>query len=114
MLIPKILYHLLICVNICQYAKNQLIPSVYSGDTVNFTVQRPDWPHSFLTMPNKKIFDEFLNFGNLYQHAKNYAVLSICSGEIVDLKILESDWLRPSQEQDFSQIWDLSRTQQIL
>ena len=50
---------------------------------------------------------------NLHQRDKNEAVSSICSGEILDLKILQSDWLRAfwpiSQEQDFSQIWDLCR-----
>ena len=50
---------------------------------------------------------------NLYQHVKNEAVSSMCSGEIADLKILQSDMLREfwpiSQEQHFSQIWDLSR-----
>ena len=67
--------------------KNQLIPLVYSGDTVNFRVQRPDWS---------------------YQHTKNEAVSSIYSREIVHLDILQSDWLRAfwpiSQKQDFSQI----------
>ena len=94
--------------NLFQHAKNQLIPSAHSGDTANFGVQRPDWPHSYMTIPNQKIFHQLLIFVNLYQHAKNYALSSICSGEMVDLKILESDWLRPfwliSQEQDFSQI----------
>ena len=75
---------------------------------VIFRVQRPDWPHQFLTMPNQKNFDQLLIFVNLCQHAKNEAVSSTCSGEIVDLKILQSDWLRTflpiPQEQDFSQI----------
>ena len=41
-LTPKIFYHLLLCVNLCQHAKNQLIPSVHSWDTVNFRVHRSD------------------------------------------------------------------------
>ena len=45
----------------------------------------------------------------LYQHAKNQAT-SRC---IFDLKIQQSDWPKAfwsiSQEQDFSQIWDLYR-----
>ena len=94
--------------NLYQHAKNQLIPSVHSSDTVNFRVQRPDGSNPFLTMPNQKIFNQLLIFANLYQHAKNEAVSSICSGEILDLKILQSGWLRAfwpiSQEQDFSQI----------
>ena len=48
---------------------------------------------------------------NFYLLAKNDAVLSICFGEKVHLKILQSDWLTAfwplSQEQDFSQIYDL-------
>ena len=89
-----------------QHAKNLLIPSVHSSDTINFRFQRPDWPHPFLNMPNQKIFNQLLIFMNLYQHAKNEAVSPPCSGEIVDLKILESHWLRAfwpiSQKQVFS------------
>ena len=88
--------------------KNRLIPSVHFGDTINYRVQRPDWPDPFLTILNQKFFDQLLIFMNLYKHAKNYAVSSICFREMVDLKILESDWLIPflpiSQEQDFSNI----------
>ena len=54
---PKIFNHLLICMNLYQHAKNQLIPKVHSWDTINFRVQRPNWPHLFLTMPNQKIFN---------------------------------------------------------
>ena len=78
---------LLIFVSLYQRAKNQLIPSVHSSDTVNIRVQKPDWPHPFLThvqpMSNHKIFDQFLIFVNLLQHAKNEDVSSICSGEIL-------------------------------
>ena len=70
-----------------------LIPSVHSSDTINFRVQRPDWPHPFLNLPNQKNFNQLLIFMNLHQHAKNEAVSLLCSGEIVDLKILESHWL---------------------
>ena len=107
MLTPKIFNHLLICMNLCQHAKTQLIPSVHSWDTVIFRVERPDWPDPLLAMPNQKIFNQLLIFVNLYQHEKNYALSSICVREMVDLKILECNWLRPfwpiSQE-DFSQI----------
>ena len=106
MLTPKICNHILICANLCQPAKNLLIPPFHSWDTVNFRVHRPDWSHPFLTMPNQKYFDHL--FVNLYQHAKNETVLWIYSGEIVDLKILQSGCLRAfwpiSREHDFSQI----------
>ena len=50
---------------------------------------------------------------NLHQYAKNQAFSSFCSRDIVNLKILQSDWSRAfwpiSQEQDFSQVWDLSK-----
>ena len=63
-------------------------------------------------MPYQNIFEQlFLIFVNLYKNAKNEAVSSICSGNIIDIKILQSDWLRAlwplSQEQDFSQMYDL-------
>ena len=58
--------------NLYQHAKNQLIPSAHSWDTVNFKVQRPDWSHPFLSMPNQKIFHQLLIFVNLYQEAKNH------------------------------------------
>ena len=87
------------------------IPSVHSSDTVNFRVPRPDWPHSFLTMPHQKLFNQLLIFVNLYQHAKNEAVSYICSEEMLHLKISQSEWLQAfwpiSQEQHFSQIEDL-------
>ena len=80
-------------------------------EIVNFRVQRPDWPHSFLTMPHQKIFNQI--FVNLHQPDKNEAVSSICYGEMLALKILQSEWLRPfqhiSQEQHFPQIDDLYR-----
>ena len=109
----KSLNQLLAFLNLYQKAKNQFISSVYSWETDNFRVPRPDWPHPFLTMFNPNIFDKYLIFVNLCQYPKNEAVSSICSGEIIDLKILQSDWLRVfwpiSQDQDLSQIWDLGR-----
>ena len=60
--------------NLYQHAKNQLIPSVHSSDTVNFIVQRPDWQHPFWTMRNQKIFNQLLIFENSHQHIKNEAV----------------------------------------
>ena len=74
--------------------QKKLIPFVHSSDTVNFGVQRPDWPHPFLTIPNQKIFNQLFFFVNLNQYAKNEAVPSICSGQTVDLKILQSHWVR--------------------
>ena len=54
-----------------------------------------------------------LTYLNLHQHAKNQAISLICSGDMVGWKILQFDWLRTlhptSQEQKFSQIWDLCR-----
>ena len=106
MLTPKYFYHILICMDLYQHAK-QLIPSVHSWDKINFRVPRPSWPHLFLTVPNQKILNQLLIFVNLYQHAKKWDYFIICSGEIVDLKILQSDLLRAfwpiSLEQDFSQ-----------
>ena len=102
--IPKTFNYLLICMNLYQTAKNQLIPSTQSWDTVKFRVQYQIGHAHILTMPNYKIF-EHLIFVNLYQYAKNETVLSICSEEIIDLKILQSDWLRAfwpvSEGQDF-------------
>ena len=57
--------------NLYQHAKNQLIPSVYFWDTVSLKFPWPDWPHSFLTMPTQKCFDQVLIFFNLYQNANN-------------------------------------------
>ena len=37
---------------------------------MNFTVQRPYWSHSFLTMPNQKIFNQLLIFVNLHEDEK--------------------------------------------
>ena len=101
------------CMNLCQ-----LIPSVHSSDTVNFGVQRQDWPNPFLTMPNQKNFNQLLILMNLYQHSKNEAASSICSEEIVDLEVLQSDWLKAfwpiSQEQDFFRYRICAGTQQII
>ena len=60
---------LLIFVNLYQHAKNQLIPTVHSSDTVNSKVPSHYWPNQFLTMPIPKTFK--LIFLKLYQHAKN-------------------------------------------
>ena len=90
---PKRFSIISICMNLYQHPKNQLIPSVHFLNTVNFIVQRPDWPHPFLTMPTQKVS---IIFVNLYRHVKNEAVLSDISGEIVDLKIQQSDWLTES------------------
>ena len=113
----EIFKHLLICMNLYQNTKNQLIPSLHSSDIVNFRAQRPNWPHSFLTIPNQKNFYQLFFFWICINMQKNEAVSSICSGEIVDLKILQSDWLRAfwpiSQKQDFSQYRICAGTQQI-
>ena len=64
-------------------------------------------------MPTQKCFDQLLVYVNLHQHAKNTAISLISSGDMVDKKILQSDWLTTfwpiSQEQKFSQVWDLCR-----
>ena len=64
-------------------------------------------------MPTQNIFDQLLAYVNLYQHAQNQAISLICSGDMIDTKILQFDWLRTfrpiSQEQNFSQTWDLCR-----
>ena len=78
--------HLLICMDLYELAKNQLILSVHSWGTVNYRVLRPNRPHPFLTIPSQTFFDQLIIFVNLYLHAKKW--------EIVDLQILQSDWLR--------------------
>ena len=104
---PKNFQSTLSCVKLYQYAKHHLVPSFLSWDTINFRVSRPDWPHSFLTTPCKKLFNQLLIFVNLYQHVKNE------TGEMFDLKILQSEWWRAflptPEEQHFSQIEDLYR-----
>ena len=47
-----------------QYAKTRFIPSIHSWDTVNFRVPWPDWPHTFLTTPTSKVFDQLLIYVN--------------------------------------------------
>ena len=34
--------------------------SIHSWDTVNFRVLWPDWPHTFLTTPTSKVFDQLM------------------------------------------------------
>ena len=60
---------LLIFVNLYQHAKNQLIATVHSSDTVNSKVPSHYWPNQFLTMPIPITFK--LIFLKLHQHAKN-------------------------------------------
>ena len=72
---PKIFNHLLICINLYQHAKNQLILFIHSWDTVSFRVPRPYWPHLFLTVPNQKMFIQLLIFVNFYQYAKKWGYL---------------------------------------
>ena len=78
-------------------------------------VQRPDWLHPLLTMPNQKILT--FNFCDFVSTWNNYTVSLICSGEMVDLKILEYDLLRPfwpiSQKQDFPKYRICAGRQQI-
>ena len=104
---PKISYHLSICVNLCLHAKNQIISSVDSWDTFKFRVQRPDWPHPFFTMPNKKKLTKFWFLWICIKMQRIRLFHRFVSEEMVDLKILQSDWLRlfwsMSQEQDFFQ-----------
>ena len=62
--------------NLCEIVPvcKKWVPSVLSWATINFRFQRPDWPHSFLTMPHQGLSSQLLMFVNLYQHAKNEAV----------------------------------------
>ena len=50
---------------------------------------------------------------NLHRYAKIQAISSFCSRDIVNLKIMQSDWSTAfwpiSQEQEFSQVWDLCK-----
>ena len=52
-------------------------------------------------MPTQKFSAQLLIYANLYQHAKNQAISLIRSGDTV--------YHVMSQEQKFSQIWDLCR-----
>ena len=93
-----------------KHAKYQFNPSIPSWDTVNFRVLWPDWPHSFLTMPNQKCFDRYVN---LHQHTKNPGFHWFILEIRLIKKILQSDWLKLfwpiSKEQKLSQIRDLCR-----
>ena len=43
------------------------VNSIYSfWRSINFTVQRPDWPQSFLATNSKTFFDKLLIFGDLF------------------------------------------------
>ena len=95
---------LLICLNLYQHARNQLIPWLYSWDRFNFRVQRPDWPYPFLTMPHQKNFNKLLIFVNLYQHAKNETVSLICSTESPAIWLAESILAYISGTKSFSSI----------
>ena len=65
-------------------------------ETANFRVPRLDWPHPFLTMPTKKIFDQLLIFVNLYQHAKNLLFIPFAhSSDTVNFKVPSHDWSHP-------------------
>ena len=79
----NIFSQLLICMNLYQYTKNKLFPSIHSWDTVNFRVPWQDWPHWLLAMPTQKNFDQLLIYVNLYKHAKKLGWL-ICSGGMID------------------------------
>ena len=83
MFTPKIFNHLLICVNLYQHAKNQLIPSLRQSQ-----LQSPEtnWPNSYFDHAQTKNVRAIFNFCEFE--------LSSYSGKIVDLKILQSDWLR--------------------
>ena len=59
MLTWKIFNHL-ICVKLYQLAKNQSTRSFHSLDVVNFRVNTRDWPCTFSTMLNLKLFDQLL------------------------------------------------------
>ena len=115
---PKIIEPTISFPEFVSACKKSFFPCVHSQDAVNFRVQRPDWPHPFLTMLKQKILDQFLTFVNLYWHAKNKVVSSICSGKMVDLQILQSDWLRAfwplSQEQNFSKYRICARKQKTI
>ena len=87
-LTPKIFNHLLICMNLYQHAKNQLISSVYSWDIVYFRVQRQDCHQCFDHAQPKT-----LDFCEFVKYTKNEAVSSICSEEIVDWKIQQPSCL---------------------
>ena len=75
-----------------QHTKNQLIPSVYSSDTVNFRAPSHDMPHPFLAMPTSKIFSHLWICINLYQHAKNQWISSFYSWDTFNFRVKISDW----------------------
>ena len=66
-------------INLYQHAKNQSIPSVHSWETINFRVQRPDWLHPFLAMPNQKNVDQILIFVNFVSTCKKWGCfINLC------------------------------------
>ena len=75
--------------------KNQFIPSVHFGDTVNFRIPSPNWPHPFLTMLTTKLFNHLLVCVNLCQHAKNQLIPSVHSGDTVNFRVQRPDWPHP-------------------
>ena len=100
--IPEIFNHLLICMNWCQHAKNKLIPSVHSWDTVKFRVHWPDCPHPFFTIPNHKNSNQLLSlsicinmkrwgyFTDLYKRNSWFKYPSIWFAEIISVYISQT------------------------
>ena len=87
--------------------KNQFIPSVCSWDTVNFRVPTGH------THAQPKIFWSTFNFSKFESTCKKSGCFIDLFWRYGCLKNLAIYWLRPfwpiSQEQKFSQIWDLRR-----
>ena len=85
--IQNIFDQLLIFVIIYQHAKNQLISSVHSSDTVNFR------DLSSLAMLNPKFSITFCV--KLYQHAKNHLTPSVHSWDSINFRVQRPDWPHP-------------------
>ena len=105
MLTWKIFNHL-ICVKLYQLAKNQSTRSFHSLDVVNFRVHTRDWPCTFSTMLNLKLFDQLYFCEFVWTRKKCGCVMDLFwkSGWFENPAI--SFWII-SQEQDFSQKEDL-------
>ena len=91
---------------------HQFFIQILLTDIADLRILQSDWMKVFLAMSNLKFTNHLLSFLNLYLQTKNQVDSSIFSCR-ADLRILQSDWLRAfwfiTQEQKFSQTWDLFR-----
>ena len=87
-----------------------IILSVHSGDTANFWVLWPDWPHPFLIIPNQKCFDQLLIYMNLHHMQKNLIDVFWRYGSLKNSEIwLAEIILSHISGKKISQTWNLCR-----